>query len=150
MDSKYIEELIEKDVRSLGCSIWGIELIGSTRNRTLRIYIDKDIGISISDCEEVSKHISKVLEASNLLISSQNLEVSSPGVDRKFFKKDQYLKYIGQCIKVRFLKEKKGFETKRGILVKILEDSLFLRDNNQDTEIFFNSIHKANLEFKGD
>ena len=93
MNSSDIEELIEKDIESLGCSIWGIEFSGRPNNKTIRVYIDKDEGVSIDDCERISKHISKVLEAS---FSADNyfLEVSSPGLERKFFKNKQYLSFM--------------------------------------------------------
>ena len=66
--------------------IWGIEFSGKITNQTLRVFIDKDSGISIDDCEAVSKHISKVLESEEEIGDDYSLEVSSPGLDRKFFK----------------------------------------------------------------
>ena len=65
MDSMHIEQILKKDINSLGCDIWGIEFSGNISNQILRIFIDKNSGISINDCEKVSKHISKVLDSEN-------------------------------------------------------------------------------------
>ena len=54
MDTKYINEILEKDIQSLGCTIWGVDLFGRYKNQTLRIYIDNKEGISIEDCESGS------------------------------------------------------------------------------------------------
>ena len=63
MDIDYIKKVLEEDIERLGCKIWGLELFGRRSNQTLRIYIDKIGGISIEDCEKVSKHVIKVLDA---------------------------------------------------------------------------------------
>ena len=76
MDSRHIEQILEKDINSFGCHIWGIEFSGKTTNQTLRVFIDKDSGISIDDCEAVSKHISKVLESEEEIGGDYSLEVS--------------------------------------------------------------------------
>ena len=64
VDRRYIEELISKDIQSLGCVVWGIELSGKMLSKTLRVFIDKEKGVSIEDCEKVSRHISKLFELS--------------------------------------------------------------------------------------
>ena len=66
MDKEYIETLIKKDIKTLGYDIWGIELLGSSLNPTLRIFIDNESGVTVEDCEKVSKHISKVIEADDI------------------------------------------------------------------------------------
>ena len=90
MDTEYIKEVIEEDIERLGCKVWGLELFGRHSNQTLRIYIDNEDGISVEDCEKVSKHVSKVLDTENDFSEKYMLEISSPGLDRKFFYKEQY------------------------------------------------------------
>ena len=55
MDTKYIYEILTKDITSFGYYIWGIEFFGRQTNQTLRIYIDSEKGISIEDCEKARK-----------------------------------------------------------------------------------------------
>ena len=145
MDKEYIKEILSKDIQSLGCNIWGIELLGSSRNQTLRIYIDNKDGVSIEDCEKVSKHIIKVLDSEIDFSSNYLLEVSSPGLDRKFFFKEQYLDYINFNIKIRY---KNSLNTKvsvNGLLKEISSKSLFLENGEEVIEIPFPSIIQANL-----
>ena len=142
----HIEQILEKDINSLGCVIWGIEFSGNISNQILRIFIDKDSGISINDCEKVSKHISKVLDSENGIGENYSLEVSSPGLDRKFFKDSQYASYIGHVLKVKFLDNENKFLTLKGLLVRTSEKSIFLKSNNKEFEIYFKSIKKGSLE----
>ena len=146
MNSRHIEQILEKDINSLGCDIWGIEFSGNISNQILRIFIDKNSGISINDCEKVSKHISKVLDSENGIGENYSLEVSSPGLDRKFFKDSQYARYIGHVLKVKFLDNENKFLTLKGLLVRTSDKSIFLKSNNKEFEIYFKSIKKGSLE----
>ena len=146
MDSRHIEQILEKDINSFGCHIWGIEFSGKITNQTLRIFIDKDSGISIDDCEAVSRHVSKVLESEEEIGEDYSLEVSSPGLDRKFFKDSQYNDYLGHILKVKFLGKDGKFKTIKGLLIRTSKESIFLEDNNKELEIYFKSIKKGSLE----
>ena len=146
MDSRHIEQILEKDINSFGCHIWGIEFSGKITNQTLRIFIDKDSGISIDDCEAVSRHVSKVLESKEEIGEDYSLEVSSPGLDRKFFKDSQYNDYLGHILKVKFLGNDGKFMTIKGLLIRTSKESIFLEDNNKELEIYFKSIKKGSLE----
>ena len=149
MDKEYIQSLIKADIESLGCVIWGIELVGNNNSPTLRVFIDRNKGIRIQDCEKVSRHISKVLEADEFSINNLSLEVSSPGVQRKFFNKNQYSNYIGFTLKVRYKKEENEYTSIKGTLEEVIRDGLVLKTENEDFFINFNSIDKANLEYTG-
>ena len=146
MDSRHIEQILEKDINSFGCYIWGIEFSGKITNQTLRVFIDKDYGISIDDCEAVSKHISKVLESEEEIGDDYSLEVSSPGLNRKFFKDSQYENYLGYLLKVKFLCNDGKFMTVKGLLVRTSKESIFLETNSNEFEIYFKSIKKGSLE----
>ena len=147
MDKEHIETLIRKDIEALGCDIWGLELIGSITNPTLRVFIDNDKGITIRDCEKVSKHISKVIESNTLYSNSLILEVSSPGIDRKFFNKEQYINYLGRVIKVRYRNEQMEYKSVKGFLRGVSKEAIVIEVNNEESFISFDAIEKANLEF---
>ena len=147
MDKEHIETLIRKDIKALGCDIWGLELIGSITKPTLRVFIDNDKGITIRDCEKVSKHISKVIESNTLYSNSLILEVSSPGIDRKFFNKEQYINYLGRMIKVRYRNEQMEYKSVKGFLLRVSKEAIVIEVNNEESFISFEAIEKANLEF---
>ena len=147
MDKEYIETLIKEDIKSLGYDIWGIELLGSNLHPTLRIFIDNENGVTVEDCEKVSKHISKVIEADNTYSINSTLEVSSPGIERKFFNEDQYLIYLGYTIKIRYKDIENQFRSVKGVLSSISKKGLSIKIKEEECFIQFQEIEKANLEF---
>ena len=149
MDKEYIETLLKKDIKTLGFDIWGIELLGSSLNPTLRIFIDNEKGVTVEDCEKVSKHISKVIEADDIYSINSTLEVSSPGIERKFFNKGQYVNYLGYTIKIRYRDAEKQFKSVKGVLTTISEKGLVIKIKDEECFILFQEIEKANLEFTG-
>ena len=144
MDTEYIKEVLEKDIERLGCRIWGLELFGRRSNQTLRIYIDKEDGISVEDCEAVSKHVSKVLDTENDFSENYMLEVSSPGLDRKFFYKEQYKDFVNESLKVTFF-DSQLKKTIEGLLGEVDDQSINLEHGGKIQKIPFSSIIQANL-----
>ena len=144
MDTEYIKEVIEKDIERLGCKVWGLELFGRHSNQTLRIFIDNKDGISVEDCEKVSKHVSKVLDTENDFSEKYMLEISSPGLDRKFFYKEQYQEFINESIIVTFF-DNDNKKTIKGNLKEVDDISIKLEIKEEIHEIPFSSIIQANL-----
>ena len=145
MDTKYIKDILTEDIRSLGFEIWGIEFFGKHKNQTLRIYIDKKEGISVEDCEKVSKHVIKLLDVENDFSNKYLLEVSSPGLDRKFFSERQYLDYIDSAIKVRYINNINKKLSVKGILSNVTKEGLLIESEDKRQKVPFSSIIQANL-----
>ena len=145
MDTNYIKEILTKDIKSLGCDIWGIEFFGRSKNQTLRIYIDNKEGISLEDCEKVSRHVIKLLDVENEFSNKYLLEVSSPGLERKFFSNEQYKPYTNRSIKVRYVDDLNKKKSIKGILSKVTKEDLLIASGNEVQEIPFSSIIQANL-----
>ena len=129
----------------MGCDIWGVEFFGKYKNQTLRIYIDNKEGISIEDCEKVSKHVIKLLDVENDFSNKYLLEVSSPGLERKFFFEDQYKAYIDCAIKVRYINTLDKKISAQGMLSKVTTEGLTVEHEDEDLNIPFSSIIQANL-----
>ena len=144
MDIDYIKKVLEDDIERLGYRVWGLELFGRRSNQTLRIYIDKIGGISIEDCEAVSRHVSKVLDTENDFSENYMLEVSSPGLDRKFFYNDQYKNYLNESLKVTFF-DSQNKKTIQGRLLEVDKKSIKLEMKEDPMRIAFSSIIQANL-----
>ena len=145
MDTRHIKEILTEDIKSLGCDIWGIEFFGKYKNQTLRIYIDNKEGISVEDCEKVSKHVIKLLDVENDFSNKYFLEVSSPGLERKFFSKDQYQSYIDCSIKVRYINDLNKKISVKGIMSKVSTEGLTIESRGKDHKVPFSSIIQANL-----
>ena len=148
MDTKYIYKILSKDITSFGCYIWGIEFFGRQRSQTLRIYIDSEKGISIEDCEKVSKHIIKVLDTENDFSSKYLLEVSSPGLDRKLFEISHYSAYIGGKVKISL---KAPFEQRRnylGVLTRVEQDEVVIESEEEEFTFPFETIERGHLVYE--
>ena len=145
MDTQHIKEILTEDIKSLGCDIWGIEFFGKYKSQTLRIYIDNKDGISVEDCEKVSKHVIKILDVENDFSTKYLLEVSSPGLERKFFYEDQYLGYIDCSIKVSYINSLNRKFSIKGILSEVTTEGLVIESRDQHQNIPFSSIIQANL-----
>ncbi len=92
--NRKIVELIEPVVLAMGYELWGVEYLAQGRYSLLRIYIDKADGITLSDCEQVSRQVTGVLDVEDPIQGAYNLEVSSPGLDRPLFTLSQFARYI--------------------------------------------------------
>ncbi|MBI4688164.1 MAG: ribosome maturation factor RimP [Nitrospirae bacterium] len=95
-----IREIIEPVVNSMGIEVDNIELAGSGRRTVLRVFIDKEGGVTIEDCERVSREIEAHLDVADPIASSYTLEVSSPGLDRPLRKAGDFKKFVGKAARV--------------------------------------------------
>lgn len=141
-----IKLLIEKDIAILGYSIWGIEVSGNSISKLIRLFIDKNKGkIDLLDCEKVSNQVVDLFDNSDLFDFKYRLEVSSPGIERSFFKFDQHENFIGDLIEIKFKKENTN-KTIRGELTKFEAESLEVKlENNNFEKIDLSSYMSSKL-----
>ena len=95
MNVEEYKNIIEPVVNRNNCILWGIEILRGKRRTTLRVFIDSKEGVDINDCENVSKDLNYEPMLDTTLGENYILEVSTPGVDRKFFNINQLNDYIG-------------------------------------------------------
>src|SRR5436305_4051139 len=96
-----IENEIEKIVASEGLELVHIEYKKQGRGYLLRVDIDKEGGVTLEDCQLVSPQISAYLDVEDVVPAEYELQVSSPGLDRKFYKPSDYAKFIGRLVRVK-------------------------------------------------
>ena len=75
--------MLEPAVNAVGMELWGIEYLSQGKHSILRVYIDSEDGVTIDNCEAASHQVSGVLDVEDPINGEYNLEVSSPGMDRK-------------------------------------------------------------------
>lgn len=85
-------DLLKGPIESMGCVLWGIQFLHAGRHSTLRVYIDRDGGVTVDDCADVSEQIGRILDVEEVIPYEYRLEVSSPGMDRLFFSFEQLSK----------------------------------------------------------
>ncbi len=140
-----IEEILKPVVNDLGYELWGCEYLSQGKHSLLRIYIDKEDGIGIEDCEIVSRQINALLDVEDPIPGNYSLEVSSPGIPRPLFKKEQYKRYVGQNIQVKLFKPLNGSRKLSGIILNANDDVLVLQIGDEQLDVQFSHIVKANL-----
>ena len=140
-----LTELLQGSVEDLGCELWGIECQRAGRYLTVRLFIDKDGGVTIDDCADVSRQVSALLDVEDPITDKYNLEVSSPGLDRPLFTLSQYERFIGQQIALHLRIPMLDRRKWQGRLEKIEGDMLTLNVDGQPQVFVFGKIQKANL-----
>ncbi|WP_319761692.1 ribosome maturation factor RimP [Maridesulfovibrio sp.] len=149
--AKKISQFVEPPIESMGLTLWGVEVTSANRPAVI-IYIDSDSGVSIDQCAEVSRDIGLMLEVEEIIDSAYILEVSSPGLERKFFKPEQMSTYIGRKVDVALVFSIEGRKKFKGILQETDEEGLLLKleDQEDPVKIEWDRIKKAKLvhEFK--
>lgn len=93
-----VEELARQVAERCGCLLYDIEWSGSTSGQILRVYIDKALGVSIQDCEDVSQGLNLLLDVEDFIPGKYSLEVSSPGLERQLKKPWHYVNAKGKKI----------------------------------------------------
>ncbi|MCY3622119.1 MAG: ribosome maturation factor RimP [Gammaproteobacteria bacterium] len=145
-----IETLLTPTVRALGCEIWGIEYRPRGRNSLLKLYIDSPEGIGIDDCERVSRQVSALLDVEDPIVHSYRLEVSSPGVDRVLFRREQYLANVGERVDVRLAFPFDGRRHLAGRLAGVDGDDIVVEvEEDQEVVLPFQQIQRTRLVFQG-
>jgi ribosome maturation factor RimP len=131
----------------------GIELVDLEYQReaqgwVLRLYIDREGGITLEDCTQVNRELGTVLEVKDLIPNSYTLEVSSPGLTRPLKKPADFNKYRLQKVKVKTVGPIGGRRNFKGILLGFIEDKVQLEVEKKIYEIPLQNIAKANLVFE--
>ena len=104
-------------VQEAGCSLWDVEYVKEAGSWFLRIYIDKEEGVSIQDCEAVSRPLSDALDEADPIEGSYVLEVSSAGADRVLKKEEHFRQFVGTEVEVRLYRPREGKKEFVGDLV---------------------------------
>ena len=140
-----LETLLTPTVAALGLRVWGVEYLGQGKHSMLRIYIDRDEGVTIEDCELVSKQVSEVLDVEGTLTSSYTLEVSSPGMDRVLFKPEQYAESIGETVDVRLNYPFEGRRRVVGALTGLENDEMVVQVEDSEYQIPLSNVQRARI-----
>jgi ribosome maturation factor RimP len=139
-----IEKLILPSIESLGYELWAVEYLQG-KTKTLRIYIDKEDGITLDDCSVVSQQVGAVLDIEEPISGEYNLEISSPGLERELFKFEHYDRLIGNTIKIKLMQAVDNKRLITGKISKVEGNIITIATSEIDLEIDFNLINKAHL-----
>lgn len=143
-----VEKLIKDQVESVGYELYDVLYFKEGKNYILRIVIDNKNGISLEDCERVNNVITDSLDEADYIKEQYFLEVSSPGIERVLRKDWQLRKYIDNKIQLNlFKKDENGFKEYTGILKKVEDDYLIIRQEEIEYRIQRKNISLAKTVF---
>ncbi|KAA1175797.1 ribosome maturation factor RimP [Marinobacter salinexigens] len=141
-----LEDLLRPVVEGLGYEFWGLEFRSHSRNSMLRVFIDDaEKGISIEDCEKVSRQISGVMDVEDPIQTEYTLEVSSPGMDRPLFRPEQYQAYVGHKVEIRLRMAFEGRRKYSGLIKGVEGDEVVVVVDDHEYLLPFDSIEKARI-----
>lgn len=103
-------------VEGAGCSLWDVEYVKEAGEWFLRVYIDKESGVSIDDCESVSRPLSDLLDEADPIEGSYTFEVSSAGADRVLKKPEHFEQFMGAEVEVKLYRPRDGRKEFVGLL----------------------------------
>ncbi len=130
------EKLITPVIEQNNFELVDVEYVKEGGNYYLRAYIDKEGGITIDDCELVSRALSDLLDADDFIEESYILEVSSPGLGRPLKKEKDYKRSIGKELEIRLYKAVDGQKEFYGILDSYDDSSVTVIDENDTKKVF--------------
>jgi ribosome maturation factor RimP len=144
-----LNKLIQPIVEALGFDFWGLEYISQGKNSVLRVFIDKEEGISVDDCAVVSRQVSGIMDVEDPITSDYNLEVSSPGLDCPIFTLEQFKGFVGELVEVKLRYAYEGRRKFKGQLVGIEDDEdIVVHVDSHEYLLPIDAIDKANLIYQ--
>lgn len=127
-----VEKLIQDKVKNIGYSLYDVEYVKEGPEYYLRIYIDKESGIDLNDCEKVSNEINEILDKADYIKEQYYLEVSSPGIERKL-RKDKHLEQnISKNVEIKlFKKDNNGKKEYTGKLKAFNQEEIIIETDKE-------------------
>ena len=120
-------------VEEAGCTLWDVEYVKEAGTWFLRVYIDKEGGVSIDDCEAVSRPVSDLLDEADPIEGSYTFEVSSAGADRALKKPEHFEKFRGEEVEVKLYRPREGRKEFVGRLQNYQDGAVTLEINGDET-----------------
>lgn len=130
-----IESLVTKPINNLGYDVYDVQYVKEGKDYYLRIFIDKQEGIDLNDCEKVNNEINNLLDEADYIKDQYFLEISSPGIER-ILRKDKHLKdNIGKMIEVKLFKPINKQKNIEGTLNNFDKDFILLKADENEIKI---------------
>ncbi|OIP89997.1 MAG: hypothetical protein AUK24_05325 [Syntrophaceae bacterium CG2_30_49_12] len=147
-----IRQLVEPVIESEDMELIDVECLKMRSRWVVRIYMDKETGITLDNCSEISNQVGDILDIHEVLPGSYTLEVSSPGLDRPLVRDKDFMKYRGCKVHVRVTEKLEGIRNFRGKLVDFCEEEgkkvLVIDITGKTYRIPRDMVVKANIEYE--
>ncbi len=142
-----ISQLIEPILDEMEVELVDIEYLSHHGRWTVRIYVDKEGGITLDDCARVSREIDEIIDVKDIIRHAYILEVSSPGLNRPLKKEKDFQRAVGKKIKTRVSVPLEGRRNFTGYLKDFRNGILYLEVENNLVSLSWRDVEKANLVY---
>ena len=149
MTGDEIQALLEPSIERLGYELTDLEVRLSGSGGLLRLTIDSPEGVDLDDCEKVSHAVSALLDVEDPVPGNYNLEVSSPGLDRKLTKSEHFQRFTGETLKVTMRFPIEGRRRFRGTLVSSDDENIVVEVDGESHSLPLSMIDTARLVPEG-
>ncbi len=145
-----VREIAERVGADTGLEVVDVQLLGGGNNRVLRIFIDKPEGVTHADCERISQHVGTILDVEDVIPGGRyTLEVSSPDVERKLSRPNEFERFIGQKVKVVLRQPVENQKLWVGALKNFAEGIVTLEPSpGKSVQFPLELVERANLKFE--
>ena len=114
--TEIVAQFAEPIVIAHGCTLWDVEYVREGSERFLRLYIDKEGGVDISDCEAISRAVDPILDEEDPIAESYHFEVCSAGLERALKRPGDFERFMGSPVMVKLYRPRNGMKEVPGIL----------------------------------
>jgi ribosome maturation factor RimP len=143
---KTLQGLVAPLAEQHGLALWGLEIAPGPGRSVLRVFVDTPEGITVDQCARLSRDLSVLLDVEDPVPGRYSLEVSSPGLDRLFFRAEQMAAYLGQEVSL-ILRPESGRRSLRGILLRVEGGALVLDEAGAEQAVDFSQVKRAQLRY---
>lgn len=142
-----IRAIAEKAAADNGVEFVHLEMAGTKRSPVVRIFADKEGGITIEECSNVSRSVDAAMDADDFMPGAYVLEVSSPGLDRELYSLKDFEKFAGRLAKVKLKPDFDGQKSLNGRIESVAGDEIVFEDRTSGIMRFpYSAVAKANLK----
>lgn len=143
-----VAALVEPVITEKGLELVDVEYVKEGAHWYLRIYIDKEGGVELDDCTNVSYAVSDILDREDLMTQSYMLEVSSPGLERPLKKDEDFIRFKGKLVTIRLGAPYQGYQEFTGYLAGLVDGEIVLEYEGETVSIPRHLAEKTNLAFE--
>lgn len=142
-----VEEIARPIAAELGLDIWDVRYLKEGSQWFLRIFIDKDGGVDINDCERMSRALDEPLDKADPIDGEYILEVSSPGIERELLKPEHFERFLGADIMVKMIRPIEGIGKEfKGVLAAYADGEVTVTDHSGENTVTINKKDAAYIK----
>ncbi len=141
-----LEQLARRAAEPVGVEVAWIELKPERSSWCFRVYIDRESGVGLEECERVSERLGVLLDVEDPIESSYTLEVSTPGLDRPLWNKQDYERFVGKLVRIKTRECIADRTLFKGRLIGVETDQILIDERGESRRIPFTSVESGRLE----